>query len=162
MTSEVPYTIRRYRPADSSACGAIYVDAVRNGTAPHYSAEQAAAWVPDGAEHWDWAPRLTSGQTWIAEVKGIPSGFITLRSDGHLDLFFVRPDVRHLGIAGALYEQLVEDARRSGLTRLTTHASLLARRFLERRGWRVAESETAERHGVSLTRYYMLRDLPFD
>jgi len=162
MTSVVPYTIRPYRAADTSGCGAIYMDAIRNGTAPHYSAEQAAAWAPDGAEQWDWAPRLTKGRAWIAEVNGSPSGFITLRSDGHLDLFFVRPGVRHLGIAGALYAQMVEDARRSGVTRLTTHASLLARRFLERRGWRVVECETTERNGVSLTRFLMQRDIPCD
>ncbi len=35
--------------ADSAACMAVYVDAIRNGTSGHYTAAQAMAWAPTEA-----------------------------------------------------------------------------------------------------------------
>ncbi len=52
-----------------------------------------------------------------------------------------------------LYDRMIETARDMGLEGLTTHASHLARRFLDRRGWAVVEEERNLRHGVWLTRF---------
>lgn len=149
--------VRPFRPADAAACLDVYLDAIHNGTAPHYSAEERAAWAPPGREydHGEWTGRLADGRTWVAEHEGKVVGFITLDRSGHLDLFFVRPEARLLGVAAKLYEALINTARDGGHTRLTTHASHLARRFLERRGWRVTGEERALRNGVFLTRFAM-------
>lgn len=149
------FDIREYLPGDEDVCLAIYRDAIRNGTAPHYTAEEAAAWAPDSMDASDWAPRLASGRTWLAETESAPVGFITLDTKGHLDLFFVRPAARGLGVAKALYDRLIEAARSDGRTALTTDASHLARSFLEKRGWRVTGEERVIRHGVELVRFPM-------
>lgn len=152
------FHIRPYRPGDEPVCVAIYQDAIRNGTAPQYSAREAEAWAPGGMDAKDWAPRLAAGTTWIAETRAGACGFITLDSHGHLDLFFVRPEARPLGVAAALYDSLIASAGDAGHKTLTTHASLLARSFLSRRGWVVVGEERVMRHGVELTRYPMRLD----
>ena len=150
--------IRPFAPRNEVACIDIFVDATRNSTTPHYTAEEARAWAPDAAVNWDWGPRLADGWTWVADLDEAPSGFISLRSNGHLDVFYVRPAARQFELADALYKRLLETARESGFTVLTSHASLLAQGFLERRGWRVVRPESALRAGVPLTRFPMRLD----
>ncbi len=149
------FHIRAVRKGDRAACGQVYFDAVRNGTAPVYTAAQAEAWAPE-EDHVEWGNRLYSGTTWVAEGAGDIQGFITFRADGHLDLFFVRPGWRKAGVAGALYDRALEWARDRGFARLTTDASLLAQSFLARRGWQVLAEEQAGRRGQLLTRFKMV------
>jgi putative acetyltransferase len=142
-------------PEDAAACHAVYVTAVREGAAPLYSLAERMAWAPfDTPEPW-MAERLASGTTWLAEADGRLMGFLTATEAGHLDLFFVRPEARRGPVAPALYDAFAAWAAARGLTRLTTHASALARRFLERRGWQVVAEERVLRHGVELTRWAM-------
>ncbi|SDK74692.1 GNAT family N-acetyltransferase [Aliiruegeria lutimaris] len=149
------WQIRDGSAADAVACMAVYVDAVRNGTGRHYNAEQAKAWAPtEDVEDW-LPPRLAAGRTWIGWSFERAEGFLTVTENGHLDFFFVRPEARPDGLAGALYERLVDWAEAHDLASLTTDASHLARSFLEKRGWRVTEGETTLRHGVALKRWKM-------
>ncbi|PRY25951.1 GNAT family acetyltransferase [Aliiruegeria haliotis] len=154
------WTVRRGGAADVEACHDVYYDAVRNGTSPHYSAEQAAAWAPSRKPE-DWLePRLAVGTTWIAESVDRAEGFLTVTDAGHLDFFFVRPQWRRSGLSSALYDQMQAWTDARGLTHLTTYASHLCRRFLERRGWVVLHGETALRNGVELTRWEMAKGRP--
>ena len=74
-------------------------------------------------------------------------------------LFEARGYVLPMGVASALYGAMLQDARAGGLDRLTTDASHLAQRFLERRGWRVTAPETVMRNGVPLERFGMRLDV---
>ncbi|MEM0946917.1 MAG: GNAT family N-acetyltransferase [Pseudomonadota bacterium] len=149
---------------DTHACLSIYLDAIHNGTSPHYTEAEREAWAPrDAAHDLDaWESRLKTGLSFLAEDEAEPVGFITMTGDGYLDLFFVRPIARRNGAAAALYDHLLTAAREKGLTQLTTHASHLARWFLERRGWTVLAPEMVERHGVSLERFEMCLTLNAD
>ncbi len=151
-------TLRHIGAGEIALCHAIYLDAIHNGTAPHYSAEERAAWAPLGPVPAGWADRLTEGAiTWLAEGDG-PEGFATLRG-AYLDFLYVRPDARATGAAGLLYEAALGHARVAGHCRMTTHASHLARRFLARRGWQVVAPETVMRNGVAIQRFEMALDL---
>jgi putative acetyltransferase len=153
----VTWRLRPGSTADAAACHTAYVDAVRNGTAPFYTLEQAMAWAPsDTLEDW-LPPRLADGTTWLAEAEGAVAGFLTTTPSGHIDLFFVRPRWQGTGLAAILYDAFAAWAADRGLTHLTTNASHLARRFLEPRGWTVVEGETAMRNGVELKRWKMAR-----
>lgn len=154
--------LRRLAADEIAICHAIYLDAIHNGTALHYSAEQRAAWAPRGPVPAEWTGRMTDGAvTWLAECgdgdKGAV-GFATLRG-GYLDFLYVRPDARDTGAAGLLYSAALAYARAEGHRQMTTHASHLARRFLARRGWHVVAPETVVRNGVAIERFEMALDL---
>jgi putative acetyltransferase len=150
--------IRPVRPDDVAETYEIFHDAIRIGSAPFYTKEQRRAWVPsDTMENW-WSGRILGGTTWVKDDGGRLAGFLT-HADAHLDLFFVRPEARRGPTAPALYDQMMDAARDAGHLHLTTHASHLARRFLERRGWRVVEREEVKRNGVLLVRFLMDVDL---
>ena len=145
---------------DAEICHRVYVDAVRNGTAPHYSRAEALAWAPSGETGAWMAQRLAVGTSWVAERDARAQGFLTVTPDGHLDLFFVRPEWRRSGMADALYQAMMGWAGQRGITRMTTDASHLARAFLERRGWQALELERNLRNGVELHRWKMAWQQP--
>lgn len=130
------------------------MDAVLDGTSPHYSPAEARAWAPSDTPDWI-VPRLESGTTWIAGPGH--RGFLTACPDGHLDLFFVRPAERRGPIAPALYDAYADWLATEGISRPTADAGRLLRPFIAHRGWRVIHRETVPRGGETLERFRMDR-----
>lgn len=151
--------IRSYRATDAAATARLHYDAVHGGTDAHYDADQRRAWAPAVPETDAWADRLAAQTVFVAERGDRLVGFMTLAADGCIDLAFVAPDCMGRGIAGALYDRIVEAAISQGLTHLTADASHLLRPFLERRGWTVVRQQTVERDGVALTNFAMATTL---
>ncbi len=150
------FLIRRWRPEDAEPSYRVYFNSVRVDAASQYTEEQRCAWVPSASiEDW-WTPRLIDGTAWVAEDAAGLAGLIALRDDGHLDLFFVVSRARGAGAATSLYDALMNEARARNLDQLTSDASHLARRFLERREWESVAEEKVSRSGVPLTRFKMV------
>ncbi|MBB3591139.1 putative acetyltransferase [Rhizobium sp. BK529] len=146
--------IRPYRPTDSDATIEIFLRAIREVSSKDYSPDQINAWaqVEDPAK---WAERRISRPAWIAEIGGKPVGFSDLTPDGCLDMMFVHPEFQGLGVAGRLLTRVEEEARRLGMERIYTQASLTVRPFFERKGFRVFTRQTVERRGQRLDNFVM-------
>jgi putative acetyltransferase len=144
--------IRAYRPDDADALAQIFYDAVRIGAASHYTSAQLAAWAPDRPPAEAWAARLAPLTSFVA-VNPAPLGFMSLRSDGYLDLAFVAPDQRGKGVAQALYAAVLAHAQSLHLPRLATAASHLARPFFRRLGWQETAAQVVERHGQQIENF---------
>ena len=153
--SPAPFHIRRYRPEDRTACAQVFHDAVHQGAAGFYDAAQRAAWAPSPLPRADVPDKLLDQRCFVAERDGQVIGLMSLCADGYLDMAFVRPEVMGTGVADALYLAVLEEARGLRLTRLTTHASHLARRFFARRGWQVDAAETHPHNGQVFERFAM-------
>jgi len=151
--------IRPARVGDGPACRAVFQDAVHNGTIRAYSAEERAAWAPHSDVPARWEMRLLAGVTVVAERRGSVIGFMTLGTDGHLDLAYVAAEWAGRGVGGLLHEAVLEAAAARGLAHLSTEASLIARPFFARRGWREIARQSVIRNGVALTNFRMEREI---
>jgi putative acetyltransferase len=129
--------IRPYRPEDRAACALIYYRAIMDGTAPDLTLPERLAWARSPEPNLATPDKLLAQWCWIAEADGRPTGFMSLCTDGLLDMAFVIPEVMGNGTAAALYDALLVKARAEGLLRLTVLASRWSRGFLIKRGWRV-------------------------
>ena len=139
--------LRAYRGSDLPAILSLFRDTVHTVCARDYTRPQLDAWapaVPDGAA---WDASLLAHRTLVAEENGSILGFADLAEDGYLDRLYVHRDWQGRGVASALCAAL-PGARR-------THASITARPFFERRGWRVVREQRVERRGVALTNFVM-------
>ncbi len=152
-------SVRRATAQDHVALYGVYYKSVRHGAAAFYTTEQRAAWAPSEQPS---SPTTDPDDTllrWVAEVNGKIIGFMAVTPDGYIDLAFVLPEWMGQGVAQALYDQLLEWARRNGLTRLTAHASHFARRFFDKQGWQVDHPEIIARNGQELERFIMSLEL---
>lgn len=157
MTASNPLSIRAYRPDDLEAVIAIFERAVRLTAAKDYTPAQIEAWAQVDRERW--ARRRLDRPTWIALVGELPAGFIDLEEDGHLDMLFVDPDQGGRGVARALVATVEAEGRQRGLGRLFTEASVTARGFFERCGFRLLAAQEVERNGQRLRNFRMEKTL---
>ncbi|RGP36956.1 GNAT family N-acetyltransferase [Pseudotabrizicola alkalilacus] len=152
--------LRPYAPGDRAAVKTVFYRAVHEGAAGHYTAAQRAAWAPDPTVDPAQPDRLVGQFCLLCERDGQITGFMSLCDDGYLDMAFVLPEVRGKGDAAALYDAILAEAQRRALPRLTAHASLLARPFFARRGWRVEQTEDHPVGPLTLRRFAMQILLP--
>ena len=94
-------------------------------------------------------------KTFVAAEGGIIIGFGDIDKKGYLDRLYIHKDFQRRGIASTICDAL-ESAVQVPL--ITTHASITARPFFEKRGYRVVKEQTVMRMGVSLTNYLMEKD----
>ncbi len=74
-------------------------------------------------------------------------------------MLYVHPDHQRCGVASALLRATEALARPRGLTELTVEASLTARPFFERAGFRQVMPQRVERNGLLLLNYRMEKRL---
>jgi putative acetyltransferase len=145
--------IRAYRPADLDAVIAIYLGAIREIASRDYDPAQLDAWAQVDRDAW--ACRRLSRPTWVAVIGDVPVGFSDLEPDGHLDMMFVHPAHQRAGVATALLATVEAAARANNLGRLFTEASITARLFFQRRGFRVVAAQAVGMRGQTLENFRM-------
>ena len=141
--------LREYRSLDLPAILDLFRGTVHTVCARDYTRSQLDAWAPAELDAAAWDASLLAHHTLVAEENGVIVGFADLGSDGYLDRLYVHRDWQGRGVATALCDAL-PDAR-------STHASLTARPFFEKRGWHVVREQQVERRGVLLTNFVMER-----
>lgn len=149
--------VRPYAAADLDDLITLFRDSVRQVARRDYTLEQVLAWAPDQIDRETWALRFAASSAWLAAHGDRTAGFVTLEPDGHIDMLYVHAALQRQGIASKLLERVEISARSRGLARLFTEASITARPFFERRGFRVIQEQSVVRHGQKLANFRMDR-----
>ena len=150
-------TLRPFRPDDAPALLALFRDTIRCVNSRDYSPAQVAAWASDDIDTVSWFGRFAGRFVPVAEEAGRPVGFAELEPDGHIDRVYVSADHQRCGIGRQLLAAVVAEARRVGLARLFTEASITARPFFERQGFAVLAPQVVVCRGAEFVNYRMER-----
>jgi putative acetyltransferase len=161
VKGEGGHMIRLGTEADISSLVQIFYDSVRRGAGSEYSEEQRTAWAPAPPSIEVWTERLAQQLVLVNDRDGVIVGFMTMTSDGYIDLAFVSPTEIGTGVAKAIYDVLEAEAKCRNLARLYTQASARARRFFERQGWTVDAAQNPMIRGVKLHNYKMSKRLDY-
>lgn len=146
--------VRVYRSEDLDAVRNVFVRAIRESAIRDYSPAQTDAW--SGVDRPDaWSSAVDDRLIWVAVADELVVGFTDLEPSGHLDRMYVHPQHEGRGVASALLTCLEATARRQGLTRLFTEASITAKPFFERRGFKVLTAQVVEHRGEKFTNFQM-------
>ena len=152
--------IRDYEVGDAPEIVRLFFETVRSVNRADYSDEQLEAWAAGIPDPEEWHARTAVRRTLVAEEGGEVVGFTELEYDGRLDMLYVRKDAVGRGVGRRLYEAVEREARGQGLGWIFTEASTTARPFFEQRGFRVVREQTVSRRGVSMTNFFMEKELP--
>lgn len=144
--------LRAYQSADCPIMAALFYSTVHTVNARDYSQEALNAWADGHVDLEAWDQSFRARYSLIAIEDGEIVGFGDIDRTGYLDRLYVHKDRQGEGIGTAICDQL--EASVSG--EITTHASITARPFFEKRGYRVVREQQVERHGVLLTNYVMV------
>lgn len=144
--------LRRYESRDCPTLARLFYETVHTVNRRDYTQVQVDAWATGKVDLAAWDVSFTAHHTLVAEVGGDIAGFADMASDGYLDRLYVHKDHQGQGIATALCDALEGACDASCFT---THASLTARPFFEKRGYRVVKAQQVERLGVLLPNFVM-------
>lgn len=151
--------IRHYEEKDAYEIARLFYETVRSVNRADYSQEQVEAWAPEIPDAALWHRRMSARITLVAEEGGEIVGFVELEEDGHLDMFYLRGDAVGRGVGKLLYRAVEREAHSLDLERIFTEASVTARAFFGRQGFRVLREQTVRRRGVGLTNFVMEKSL---
>lgn len=144
--------LRNYETADCEELTKLFYDTVHSINARDYSQEQLDVWATGTVELEKWDASLSAHDSVVAVEDGMIVGFGDMDETGYLDRLYVHKDYQSQGIATAICDRLEKAA--SGC-QFSTHASITARPFFEKRGYRVVKEQQVERQGILLTNYVM-------
>jgi putative acetyltransferase len=150
--------LRRYSEGDIDAVAALFYDTVHAVCAKDYDAGQLDAWVNGRPDKAAWNASLLAHHTVVAERGGVIVGFGDIAGD-YLDRLYVHRDHQGQGAATAILSALERHARDHGERRIVTLASITARPFFERRGYKTVREQRVERGGVVLANFVMEKAL---
>ncbi len=147
--------IREYESSDAGETARLFYETVHAVNARDYTESQLDAWATGLVDPEAWDASFRSGPARVATMDGLIVGFGNISFPGYLDKLFVHKDFQRRGIATAICDEL----ERMTIDRIEVHASITARPFFERRGYREIVKQTVERNGIFLTNFVMEKQL---
>lgn len=145
--------LRKYKSSDCKCLTELFYDTVHTVNAKDYTKEQLDAWAPYEIDLIEWDKSLSEHYSIVAVQDDIVVGFGDIDKSGYLDRLYVHKDYQRQGIATAVCNEL-EDAVNS--FEIFTYASVTAKPFFEKRGYKIVSEQRVVRNGVYLTNYKMI------
>lgn len=140
----------------------LFHETVHAVNAHDYTASQLDAWAPYETEQRNMVAEKLRHQSGVSVREcGILIGFGTLNEVG-IDMLYVHKDRQGQGIARRILVDLERMAADRGLTDSVVYASITARPFFEKMGYKTDCENAAIRNGVALTNYRMSKRLTSD
>lgn len=151
--------IRRYETSDCKELTELFYNTVHSINANDYTEEQLNVWATGSIDLEKWNQSLMSHFSVVAVEDEIIVGFGDIDKTGYLDRLYVHKDYQHQGIATAICDKLESIF---DVEKITTYASITAKPFFEKRGYKVIKKQTVERNGVLLQNYVMEKSTNFN
>ena len=146
--------IRNYQQSDCRELTELFYNTVHTVNAKDYTKEQLDVWATGQVDLEKWNQSLQEHYSIVAVENEVIVGFGDIDKTGYLDRLFVHADYQGKGIATAICDQLEQTVKEN----ITTHASITAKPFFEKRGYQVVKEQQVERQGIFLTNYVMVKE----
>lgn len=143
--------IREYQPSDCKEITELFYNTVHTVNAKDYTKEQLDVWATGQVDLKKWNQSLQEHYSIVVIENEVIAGFGDIDKTGYLDRLFVHADYQGRGIATAICNQLEQTVQGD----ITTHASVTAKPFFEKRGYKVVKEQQVERQGIFLTNFCM-------
>ncbi len=145
--------IREYQSTDCKELTELFWNTVHTVNAKDYTKEQLDVWATGQVDLQKWNHSLQEHFSMVAVDDGVIVGFGDIDETGYLDRLYVHTDYQGKGIATAMCNRLEWAVQKD----IVTHASITARPFFEKRGYKVVKEQQVERQGIFLTNFVMIK-----
>lgn len=144
--------IREYTSSDCKQLAELFYQTVHVVNAKDYTNKQLDVWATGYVDLKEWNKLFLEHNTLVAIENSIIVGFGDIDKSGYLDRLYVHKDYQGQGIATAICNKLEQSVK---ACKIVTHASITAKPFFERRGYRVIKEQQVIREGIALANYVM-------
>lgn len=144
--------IRKYNTSDCEYLAELFYQTVHNVNAKDYTKEQLDVWATGNIDLKEWDKSFLEHYTIVAIENETIVGFGDIDKSGYLDRLYVHKDFQKQGIASAICDELEQSVNGK---KIATHASITAKPFFEKRGYKVIREQQVIRNGIFLINYVM-------
>ncbi|MDY3015536.1 MAG: GNAT family N-acetyltransferase [Blautia sp.] len=143
--------IRKYESTDCKELAELFYNTVHTINAKDYTNAQLDAWASGQVDLEKWDQSFQEHFTVVAVENGFIVGFGDIDTTGYLDRLYIHKNNQRKGIATAICDQL--ESKVQG--KIVTHASVTAKPFFEKRGYKVLKEQQVVRKEIFLKNYVM-------
>lgn len=129
----------------------LFYNTVHTVNIKDYTQEQLNVWATGKVELEKWNKSLQENYSLVVIENDIIIGFGDIDKTGYLDRLYVHKDYQGKGVATTICNKLEKEVQ----GKIFTHASITAKTFFEKRGYKVVKEQQVERQGVILINYVM-------
>ena len=143
--------IREYKKSDCREITELFYNTIHSINAKDYSEKQLDVWAVKNPDIQKWDESLKEHFSFTAVKDNLIVGFGDIDKTGYLDRLYVHKDYQGMGIATALCDKLESMVQ----GKITVHASVTAKPFFEKRGYKAIKKQQVERQKILLTNFIM-------
>ena len=137
----------------------LFYNTVHTVNAKDYNKEQLENWAPHKIDKKKWEDRLTNNVCLVTIYNEQIVGFGELSEEGGIDTMYVHKNHQGKKIASRLLNELMAYAHDHCFETLTTEASITARPFFERHGFKVIKTQTNHYDDLVFVNYKMKKKI---
>lgn len=154
------FTIRIARLSDASKLKDLFQNTVLTINKRDYSKAEVEDWASCGNDL-SHIKEMIRTHYFIVAINRQSQivGFSSITAQGYLHSMFIHKDFQGKGIATILLNEIERYAITTGIVRITSEVSLTARPFFEKKGYRVEEEQKRKANQLSLTNFWMAKEL---
>lgn len=151
-------SIRRAKIDDLDAVLSLYYDTVKIINSKHYTPEQIEAWLDDDTRPERFLQKINEQLFYVCINESDELlGFSSITKDGYLDLLYASTTHQRNGVGTLLLEQMLVASKIYKFEKIDANVSTTAVPFFLSKGFEVKNEEVAERNGVKLTYFKMIK-----
>ncbi|MEG1001900.1 GNAT family N-acetyltransferase [Clostridium sp.] len=151
--------IRSYQSKDCTEIIELFYNTVHFVNSKDYNDRQINVWAPKNISKIKWDKSLLEHYSVVVEENGIIIGFGDLGSYGYFDRLYVHKDYQGIGVGKTILNEIEKYAYENGVKVIVTHASITAKSFFYKFGYKVIKEQSVERYGESLNNFVMEKTL---
>ncbi|WP_432649798.1 GNAT family N-acetyltransferase [Huintestinicola sp.] len=148
--------IRKYISSDCEQIARLFYETVHSVNAKDYTPEQLDVWATGNVDIREWDRSFCEHYTVVCAEGELILGFGDIDKTGYLDRLYVHKDYQRRRIASALCDELEKAVN---VPVITTHASITAKGFFEKRGYNAVREQQVIRSGIALTNFIMVKKI---
>lgn len=151
--------IRNFKDEDIELVLKLFYDTVHSVNSKDYDNEQLKAWAPKELDRLKWIESLNKNYSIVVEENTQIIGFGDIDSTGYLDRLYVHKNYQGKKVASNLINELENYIFSKGIKSIITDASITAKPFFEKKGYKVIKEQQVELRGQLFTNFKMCKNI---
>jgi len=149
--------LRQITTKDQIELKKVYFDSIQSLDEKLYSHGQKMAWSSQAWNNPNFDKSINEGKGWVLIEKGIIIAFATRYPKNRISLFYCKTKFQRKGCGSKLLQKIEEQAKKEGLSYLSTEASLISYKLFIKHKWKIIRKETVNINDYFFERYRMFK-----
>ena len=149
--------LRQITTKDQLELKKVYFDSIQSLDEKLYSYGQKRAWSSQAWNNPNFDKSITEGKGWVLIEKGIIIAFATRYPKNRISLFYCKTKFQRKGCGSKLLHKIEEQAKKEGLSYLSTEASLISYKLFIKHKWKIIRKERVNINNYFFERYRMFK-----